>query len=967
MDAGRHPNIELITLGEVTRLDGEAGHFRATVRIKPRYVKADLCTGCGDCARACPQTTRNEWDLGLASRKAIYRPYPQAVPSSYVIDFDTCLNTATHFVCERCRNVCKMKAIEHDMQPTQRELEVGSVIVATGFDEFHPHVMKSYGYGVWQNVMTSLEFERLLNASGPTEGRIIRPSDRAEPKNLVFVQCVGARGEGGRPNCSRYCCMNAVKDALLIAQHQPEVESCTILYTDIRAFGKGFDSFVDRAKQEDYIHFVRGRPSKLMEVENDDVLIFVEDTEDQKQLRIRSDLVVLSCAGIPRPETNELAKALRIETNAIGFFSAASPDRPVETNRPGVFLCGSAGGPHVIPECVAQASATAALATRYVQGFEQTESIDEESAVEPIDASGEPRIGVFVCHCGANIARLIRVPELVGEIERLPNVVYAGSELFACADAGQQSIAEKIAEYNLNRVVVAACTPRTHEPVFRQAVQRAGLNPYLFEMANIRDQCSWVHSRERDKANGKAIDLVRMAVARAARLQPLEVTGVPVTRRALVVGGGIAGMRAALDLDAMGIDVTLIEAEGELGGRVKEFHATFPAMNNGGNPAAKLISELEQSKVGVLLNSQVKHVSGYVGNFTVQLEDRASGEILPDLEVGAIVIATGASLHRPGERWRYGEADNVITSLELERILKGDDPSGVMKEVRQVAFVQCVGSRREGGGYEGCSRYCCPATVKQASELRKRGIDVAVLYRDMRMVGQSEEELYREVRKQGTLFLRYDPESLPVLEGNQRVDRVTMHETLIDRDLEIPVDLVVLATGMVDEKEKSEPLRQLLKVPRGADGFLMERHPELGPVETCIDGVMLCGTVQGPKDITDSLTQAHAAAEKVAELLGKDSLALEPVVCEVDESRCRACGTCVDICEYRAPQLITDENGRDFARINGALCKGCGTCAVWCPTSAIKARHFTDDQIGSMITALFEDFHVRGVEAKQDA
>jgi len=952
MDVGRHPNIELLTLAQLTGLKGRAGDFKATVHLESRRVIADRCTGCGDCAVACPQSTRNEWDLGLGSRKAIYRPYPQAVPSAYLIDIDTCLNSPDHFVCERCRKVCKVEAVEHDMKEEIRELEVGAVIVATGFDEFHPHVMKSYGYGVWQNVMTSLEFERLLNASGPTQGEIIRPSDRKEPRNLVFIQCVGARGEGGRPNCSRYCCMNAVKDALLIKQHQPDVESCTILYTDIRAFGKGFDGFVARAEAEDYIHFLRGRPSKLMELDNDDIEIFVEDTEERKQLRLQSDLVVLSCAGVPPPFSPELAKALRIDTNDIGFFTARYPDRPVETSRSGVFICGSAGGPQVIPDCVAQASAAAAQASILVKEHKLPEP--EPVVPEPIDPAAEPRIGVFICHCGANIGRVIKIAELVEEAAKLPGVAYAGEELFACADSGQNSLKDLISEHKLNRVVVAACTPRTHEPVFRKACLEAGLNPYLLEMANIRDQCSWVHHKTRGEAWGKAVDLIRMAVARAAKLQPLQVTEVAVNKQVLVLGGGIAGLQAALDLHALDFEVKVVEAAGELGGQVRQLHGVFPGE---GQPATDLVKRFEQSGIPLLLNTHLENITGYVGNFEVTLATGNGSVERTTLPAGAIIVAIGSQLFQPGANWG-NDKPNVVTGAELEDILRAGDPDGLLKEGGQAVFVQCVGSRSQTEGYSGCSRYCCPTSVKQSLTLLEKGMHSTVLYRDMRMVGQGAEEYYRQARSQGVLFLRYDEEKPPVMQGKKKVDAVTLFETLLQREVKMNADLVVLATGMVNPEEHSEALRTLLKVPRGSDGFFMELHPELGPVETCIDGVFLCGTIQGPKDITDSLTQASAVAGKVAELLSRDQLYLEPVICEVDPERCRGCGECVQICEYHAPGLVERPDGQLVAEINRALCKGCGTCAVWCPTNAIRACHFTDDQINSMITALFEDYHV---------
>ncbi len=955
MDAGRHPNIELITLAEVTELTGSPGSFKATVMCQPRYVIEERCTGCGDCIRVCPQTSPNAWDLGLATRKAIYRPYPQAVPSAYVIDIDTCLNSPTHFVCERCRRVCKREAIEHDMVPTTRELNVGAVIVATGFDEFHPHVMGSYGYGVWTNIVTSLEFERLLNASGPTQGHVIRPSDHKTPHTIVFIQCVGARGEGNRPNCSRYCCMNAVKDALLVKQHEPDVASCTILYTDIRAFGKGFDSFVEQAENADHVRFIRGRPSKLMAMENDDVEIFVEDTETLTPLRLQADMVVLSCAGIPRPETETLADVLGVDVNEIGFFAAGGSMAPVETSRTGVFLCGSAGGPQIIPDCVAQASAAAARASVYVKDHKLPDP--EPLIPKPIDPHSEPRIGVFICHCGANIGRVIKISDLVDETRSLPDVVYAGEELFACADTGQRSIQEKIEEHRLNRVVVAACTPRTHEHVFRNACLGAGLNPYLLEMTNIRDQCSWVHSKTRDKARGKAIDLIRMSVARARHLEPLDLTEVSIEKHVLIIGGGIAGIRAALDLDDLNMAVTLVESGPEPGGRSITLHGIFPAPVKPEHSMESILKSLEKSRVEVILNTRVKEITGFVGNFNIELENTDTGDSLPPFKSGAIIVAIGSDLTTPGKQWRYGEAANVLTSMDLERLLENGDPDGLLKKSGQAVFIQCVGSRDKNDGYSGCSRYCCPTSVKQADALTEYGMDATVLYRDMRMVGQGAEEYYRDVRHKGVLFLRYDLKHPPQLKGKKKIESVSYFDTLMGKTITVPANLVVLAVGMVNESASAETLRTLLKIPRGSDGFFLERHPELGPVETCIDGVYVCGTIQGPKDIADTLVQASAAAGKAVELLSRETLYLEPVICEVDPNRCRACHRCVELCEYHAPGMVTQPDGRPVAEINRALCKGCGTCAVWCPTGAISASHFTDDQIGEMITALFEDYH----------
>ena len=552
----------------------------------------------------------------------------------------------------------------------------------------------------------------------------------------------------------------------------------------------------------------------------------------------------------------------------------------------------------------------------------------------------------------------MKTEELVKEISTMQNVVYSGVELFACADSGQNAIKEKIVEHKLNRVIVAACTPRTHEPVFRQACLEAGLNPYLVEMANIRDQCTWVHSKERPKAFNKSLDLIRMAVARSAKLQPLDATEVETTKHILVIGGGIAGMQSALDLHHMGFEVTLIEKSDHLGGRVKDLHSVFPGDKKEKNPVEKLIKQLNESGIKYLLNTQVKNISGYVGNFEVTFESKLGIQGNNNRKVGVIIIAIGAPLYKPDNKWRYGEIYNVVTSMDLERYLSNGKSQKLLNKVENAVFIQCVGSRNKDGEYSGCSRYCCPTSVKQALELKNRGINSTVLYKDMRMVGRTAEEFYRKARNEGILFLRFDSTKSIHINGKEHVKSISFHDSLLKREIEVPADIVILAVGMINEMEHSELLRQMVKVPRGEDGFFLERHPELGPVETCIDGIFICGTIQSPKDISDSLTQASAAAEKAAELLNKDKLYIEPVVCEVNQDLCRTCGTCVDLCEFHAPELIIEDNGRKKVSINKALCKGCGTCAVWCPTNSIIAKHYTDEQITSMISTLFEDFHV---------
>jgi heterodisulfide reductase subunit A-like polyferredoxin len=862
-----------------------------------------------------------------------------------------CLNCGVCSECHQCETVCDVNAIDLDMTAQETEVDAGAILVAVGFNEFDATLLGNYGYGRFPNVITSLELERMLNASGPTQGHVVRLSDRQTPKRILFVQCVGARGEGGRQYCSRFCCMNAVKDSMLIRQHDPEVEDITILYTDLRAFGKGFDDFLQRALDEGCATYVRGRPAKIDSVpDNDNLEIFVEDTLAHEQRRLEADLVVLSVAAAPNEGAIELANHLGIETDDYGFVARRDPAvSSVETVRDGIFVCGSAVGPQVIPDCVAQASAAAARAGLYL-GEHRIE--EEERVVEPLDLSGPPRVGVMVCHCGVNVAGVLDVEELAAHAEALPGVVVAETELFACSSTGQSRLPELIKEHNLNRIVVAACTPRTHEPVFRETCARIGFNPYLFEMVNIRDQCSWVHAETREEAQEKAHTLIRMGVARARHLEPLLAGEVPMNRSALVVGGGIGGIQAATDLAVQGFPVTLVEKEARLGGRLADPHLKllYPTLRPVAEVLEEKVERLHESGARVLLNTEVEAITGFVGNFEATLRG-AHDEVH---QIGSIILAFGADLHQPNGEYRYGELANVITSEELERSLcAGEDvPKINGKKPTSAAFILCVGSR-DPEGFTGCSRYCCPTAIKQAMALHRQGIDTTIFYRDIRTISAGAEEMYREARGMGVLFVRIPPGEKPEVLGADRVEAVRCFDDLLGRRLEVATDLVVLSVGMRPKQPETANFHDILKASLGSDGFFLEKHPELAPVETAVEGVLVAGTVQGPKDISDTVAQASAAAAKASVYLAYDTVRLDPAVSVVNELKCRGCGECVDVCEFQAPQLVEAAPDIYISSINPSLCKGCGTCASWCPSGAIISKHFTDSQVHAMIDAFF--------------
>jgi len=980
MDAGRHPLIELITNAEVVACSGGPGEFRVRIRKQPRYVREDRCVACGLCVDACPQVGGNEFDVGLKARKAIHRPFPQSVPAAYVIDPDSCLNMRGFLsdkqrrklekvqevkkrksvdyrnnllVCAHCTDACEVNAIDFDMLPEEIERDVGAIVVAVGFQEFDARQLGNYGYGRFPNVVTSLELERMLNASGVTQGHVVRPSDLGTPRRIVFVQCVGARGEGGRAYCSRFCCMNAVKDSMLVRQHDPEVEEVTILYTDLRAFGKGFDDFLRRSQEERSATYVRGRPAKIELVPEDDgLVVFVEDTLAHEQRRIPADLVVLSVAAAPNDGAAGLADILGISTDRHGFIARNDPAvSSVETTRDGVFVAGSAVGPQVIPDCVASGSAAAARA----QGFLAADRVTEpQVSVPQLDLSGPPRVGVLVCHCGVNIAGVLDVDELGRYAATIPGVVAARTNMFACSTTGQEELVEMIRGHGLNRLVIAACTPRTHEPVFRETLAGIGFNPYLLEMANIRDQCSWVHARQPDAAQEKARALIRMGVARARHLEPLTQGASPMTRAALVVGGGIAGIQAATDLAVQGFSATLVEKTNRLGGRLggPSLHTLYPNLRAAREVLVEKQARLRDSGARVLLETEVESITGFVGNFEAKLKGRSD----ETLQVGVVILAFGAELYDPRGEYRYGELPNVLTSEELERAFCQGDGTILIngRPPRNAAFILCVGSR-DPNGFSGCSRYCCPTAIKQALLLHRQGVDTTVFFRDIRTISSGAEEMYREARGSGVLFVRIPPGERPeVVEGGDGL-AVRCFDDLLGRRLEVVTDLVVLSVGMRPRQPETGVFHDLLKAPLGLDGFFLERHPELGPIETAVEGVLLAGTVQGPKDIVDTVAQASAAAAKAGVFLAYDQVALDPAVATVDEDRCRGCGSCVEICEFQAPGLHEIATGVWVARINASLCKGCGTCVSWCPSGAIKARHFTERQVMAMIDAVFAE------------
>ena len=937
VETGRHQNIDLSINCKIEEVSGEAGNFTVKVLKKSLFINPDICTGCGVCGRECPVEAIDIFNEGLSKYAATSVKYPQAVPLVYAINKDYCIG------CGICQGVCKAKAVEYGREDEEVYINVGAIILAPGFDEYIPPEANLYGNGKYKNVVTSIEFERILSASGPYAGRVLRPSDGDIPEKVAFLQCIGSRDYtgNGKPYCSSVCCMYTAKEAVIAHEHMHQIKP-TIFNMDVRAYGKDFDKYIIRAQEEYGVRYIRSRISSIKEVPETKDLRLSYETEDGEVIEEDFHMVILAVGLNPPNDTKYLAEKFGVELNDYNF-AKTDTFNPVQTTKPGIFACGAFSSPKDIPDTVTQASAAAGCVNQLL--YEKKGTLITEKTLPPeIFVNGQPpRIGVFICHCGINIGGYVDVPEVTKYASTLPNVVLADRNLYTCSADTQTIIKEKVKEYNLNRVIVASCTPRTHEPLFQETIREAGLNRYLFQMANIRDQCSWVHMNEPEKATEKAKDLVRMAVNKARNIEPIERIKLQVTPNALVIGGGISGMVAALNFASQEYETYLVEKEKELGGFAQHIYHTL----EGGNVQeflSDLIKNIKSNKfIHVFTEAEIENIDGYIGNFRTTVihgPDKSKEEF----EHGVVIVATGAKEYQPSE-YLYRQNEQVILQSEFEKLLNNTDE---IKNKKSIVMIQCVGSRNEDHPY--CSKMCCAEAIKNALLAKEKNpeVEIVVLFRDIRTYG-FKERYYREAREKGVIFIRYDENNPPeVIPQDSKLE--VKIKTLKMGELAIESDLLVLSAGIVAFREENEELAKMLKVPLNDDNFFLEAHVKLRPVDFATEGVFVAGLAHCPKTIEDSIAQANAAVSRACTILSKDEIEAEGKTAMIIPERCIGCGMCVENCAYNAIELIDDRRFGKVAQINQVLCKGCGACSGNCRCAAIDVLGFTGEQIFAMIT-----------------
>jgi heterodisulfide reductase subunit A len=942
VEISRHPNVELLAYSEVQEVKGKAGNFRVKVKKKAKYVDWEKCTGCGACSEKCPmKKIPSEFEEGMGNRTAIYIPFPQAVPRKAVIDAERCLYL-TKDACKLCEKECEAGAINWDDKDEIIEYNVASIIVATGIDIFDPTPLTRYHYGEYPNVITAMQYERLLSASGPTGGELLRPSDGKHAHRIAFIACVGSRSEDFCSYCSKFCCMYMAKEGVVTREHAPDTD-VSIYFNDIRVIGKNQEEFIERAKHEYNLHYNHGIPGDIRENPDNHNLYVKAANLDTGEVETKEyDLVVLASAVIPRKDSDKLAKILGIERNDLGFYKTSNSTEDLSSSRPGIYITGSCQSPDDIANSVAKAGGAAALAATHAIPMSEEERKVELPPLKDVNPRDEPRIGVFICRCGVNIGGYMDIPSLVDYAKTLPYVVFAMENKYSCSQLTQDIIKEKIEELDLNRVVVAACTPRTHEPLFQKTIREAGLNEYLFNFVSIRELDSWVHMHDEAKATDKAKDLIRMGVARVKEQKSeFKIKG-DVVSEALIVGGGISGMSSAMEIANKGFKVHLVEKEDKLGGQLNFIYKiNFDRIDSKEFLNNKITKFNGIKNITTYLNSEVIDVKGSIGDFKVKIRNNLDKKE-KELNVGVIITATGAHEYKPKGWYHYGENENVMTQLELSEKLRNDE----LKDGETLVFIHCVGSRQpeDGNGVTYCSLICCSESIRHALYVKETypNSNIYVLYRDIR-VG-TDEEIYYWKARENVNYIRFN--DYPTVDPANGKLRVNVKDILTQTDLTIEADKLVLSTPLIPND--TQKLGEMIKCARDQNGFFLEAHIKLRPVDFATDGIYLAGTCHSPKGIAESISQGRGAAAHALIPLISGEVENEPLVSIVNPALCIACQKCEEVCNFGAIGVNFDKK-IPVSESNPLLCKGCGDCAAACPAGAITMSHFADEQITPMI------------------
>ncbi len=942
-EESRSRHIEWMPLTELAALEGEAGRFTATLHTMPRYIDTALCTACGECQRQFPECV--EFKPGLDHRAPTCMRYPQATPQAYRID------PARVRDWEALARCCPAGAIRPEDTEKRAEVGVGSVVLAMGASIFDPAVLDNFSYGKDPDVVTSLEYERILSASGPTGGNLVCPSNGRVPEKIAWIQCVGSRGlqKNAMPYCSSACCMFALKEATVTKERFQQSIDTAIFYMDIRTFGKDYELYYERCRSQYGIRFVRSRPHSVFRKPGEDRLTVTYASEEASaMIEDKFDLVVLSTGFHTSAELQAMAKAIGVELNAYGF-AASAPFDPVATSRPGVYVCGMFESPKDIPETMIQASAAACRASAHVEKAIEAPADPEAEIPEEIpeiDVSGQdPRIGVFICECGENIGGVIDVADLTEFSAKLPGVVVSRAVGHGCSRGSMEAIRESIIENRLNRVVIGGCSPRTHEIRFQDLIRKAGLNRNLLEIANLRDQDTWVHYDHLQDAKAKARQLMWAAVSSVRKARALADNRLEMNPDVLVVGGGVAGMSASLRLADQGKRVFLVERRSMLGGTANLVHKTIE-----GDDVTSFVRDLVEKtmnhpNIQVITSAFIVDHSGIPGLFKTGLQIGPK-MFYRQISHGATILATGAIPNRP-ELYLLGRHPAVMTQLDADAILAEQADS--VKNWNTVVMIQCVGSRVPGN--PNCSRICCQAAIKNALAIKAVHPEarIFVLYRDIRTYG-FQELYYQKAREAGVVFVRYEPENPPVVSADGAQVEVTFHDPIIDRRLAVSADALLLSTGFAVDEESAEDLAAIFRLPRTPDGYFLEDHIKLRPVDLPVPGFFVAGTAHAPKSIRESVAQAEAAASRAMTMLSKQTVELPSAVAHVDSKRCAACLICVRVCPFGVPFINAD----GYSQIDPVRCRGCGLCASECPAKAIQLMKFEDDQILEKLNGLLE-------------